>query len=501
MAASMQLTDLFDLSFKGRRGDIGLEYEDVNGHVQTFTFGDLDLRASGMAAALDALGLKAGDRLMVQLPNSVEFIIIFLACVRMGVIFVPVNVLYRRREVEHIVSDSAPALCVVTPESLAHLPPGAPAIELADMADQAADTARLNTWRKPTRTSQDGDAPAALVYTSGTTGRSKGAVLSHNNFAANALNLIVAWAMTPADRYLGVLPLFHVHGLGNGAVGWLVSGCRMRLVDRFDASRIAAQFEAFQPTVFFGVPTMYVRMLELDAAAAARIGTGVRLFVSGSAPLPAAVLESFRDKFAHTILERYGMSETLMNISNPYVGERRPGTVGLPLPGVSVRIVDHAGAPLGDDVIGEVELRGSNVFSGYWNNPAATAAAFRDGWFRTGDLAQRSSDGYYTLRGRSSDLIISGGFNIYPREIEEVILEHPGVREVAVIGSPDERRGEVPVAYVVSDGPLDNAALGEACRRALASFKAPRAFVRVESLPRTALGKVQKHLLPPWSGT
>jgi len=313
------------------------------------------------------------------------------------------------------------------------------------------------------------------------------------------MNLVGAWAMTSTDRYLAALPLFHVHGLGNGVMCWLVSGCRMRLVDRFDASRIALQMETFEPTVFFGVPTMYVRLLELDADVAARIGSRARLFVSGSAPLPAAVLEAFRDKFAHTILERYGMSETLMNISNPYAGERRAGTVGVPLPGVSVRIVDHAGMPLGDNAIGELELRGSNVFAAYWNNPAATAAAFRDGWFRTGDLAERSSDGYYTLHGRSSDLIISGGFNIYPREIEEVLLEQPGVREAVVVGAPDPRRGEVPVAYIVSDDPFDEDALRQACGRLLASFKAPRGYVQVASLPRTVLGKVQKHLLPPWS--
>lgn len=226
----------------------------------------------------------------------------------------------------------------------------------------------------------------------------------------------------------------------------------------------------------------------------------MRLFVCGSAPLPPAVLEAFEARFGHRILERYGMSETLMNISNPYDGERRAGTVGVPLPGVSVRITDHTGVPVGDNTVGEVELRGANVFSGYWNDPEATTTAFRDGWFRTGDLARRSADGYYTLCGRGSDLIISGGFNIYPREIEEVLLEQPGVREVAVVGAPDQRRGEVPVAYVVSDGLLDEAALSEACRRSLASFKMPRGFVQVEALPRTALGKVQKHLLPPWSG-
>ena len=496
MTAVMDLTDLFSLSFEGRRDVVGLEYESADGQLQEFTFGDVDSRAERMAATLEARGLKQGDRLMVQLPNSVEFLDIFLACLRLGVIFVPVNVLYKEREVQHIVTDCSPALCVVAPELKANLPPN---IESVEVADLAAEAETLGGLRAGARKSGDGDAPAALVYTSGTTGQSKGAVLSHKNFAANAMNIVAAWGMTHIERYLAVLPLFHVHGLGNGVAGWLACGCRMRLVGRFDATRIVGQFDSFRPTLFFGVPTMYVRLLELDADVAARIGKSVRLFVSGSAPLPASVLEAFREKFGQTILERYGMSETLMNISNPCAGERRAGTVGLPLPGVSVRIVDHTGVPVGDNTIGELELRGPNVFSGYWNNPAATAAAFRDGWFRTGDLAERSADGYYTLRGRSTDLIISGGFNIYPREIEELLLEQPGVKEAAVVGAPDPRRGEVPVAYIVSDGSIDETALNEACKRSLASFKMPRGFVQVASLPRTALGKVQKHLLPPWS--
>jgi malonyl-CoA/methylmalonyl-CoA synthetase len=225
----------------------------------------------------------------------------------------------------------------------------------------------------------------------------------------------------------------------------------------------------------------------------------MRLFVSGSAPLPAAVLEQFRDRFGHTILERYGMSETLMNISNPYGGERRPGSVGLPLPGVTTRIVRPDGGLAGVNEIGELQVRGPNVFPGYWRQPDATADAFAEGWFKTGDLAERSDDGYHTLRGRRTDLIISGGFNIYPREIEEVLTEFPGIREAAVVGIADARRGELPVAYVVADAAIDLAALEAKCRSMLASFKVPRAFVRVASLPRTALGKVQKHLLPPWT--
>jgi malonyl-CoA/methylmalonyl-CoA synthetase len=260
----------------------------------------------------------------------------------------------------------------------------------------------------------------------------------------------------------------------------------MRLLPRFEYQTIEQQLLDFRPTLFFGVPTMYVRLLNCAPETARDIGKSMRLFVSGSAPLPSQVLEDFRSLFGHTILERYGMTETLMNISNPYVGERRPGAVGLPLPSVSVRI----------DETGELYIKGPNVFSGYWRRPDATAAAFHDGYFRTGDIGVRSDDGYYTLMGRRSDLIISGGFNIYPREIEEFLLEQPEVREAAVAGLPDPVRGEIPVAYVVCDAEFDTAQLSERCRAALASFKIPRSFVRVDSLPRTALGKVQKHLLP-----
>lgn len=338
-----------------------------------------------------------------------------------------------------------------------------------------------------------------IIYTSGTTGRAKGAVLTRGNLAANASHLVDAWEITTGDRYLAVLPLFHVHGLGNGVCSWLASGCLMRLVERFDAARAVEWFEDFRPTLFFGVPTIYLRMLEWDAAAAKQIGSRTRLFVSGSAPLPPQVHEAFLMRFGHTILERYGMSETLMNTGNPLDGERRPGSVGVPFARVSARIVDAAGAEVPDETVGELEVRGPNVFASYWRNDEATARAFRGGWFRTGDMAERASDGYFTLRGRSSDLIISGGFNIYPREIEEVLLEVAGVREVAVVGAPDARRGEVPVAYVVAANAVTDDALRAACSTAIASFKVPRAFVRVESLPRTALGKVQKHLLPEWS--
>jgi malonyl-CoA/methylmalonyl-CoA synthetase len=251
---------------------------------------------------------------------------------------------------------------------------------------------------------------------------------------------------------------------------------------------------------------VYVRLLELDEATAREIGAGARLFVSGSAPLPAHVHSEFEARYGHRILERYGMSETLMTIGNPYAGERRAGSVGVPFPGTAVRILDpslgsgHApdGTPVPDGSTGELWVRGPTVCAGYWNRPDATDAAFVGGWFRTGDLGARDADGYYTLRGRGSDLIISSGFNVYPREIEDVLLELPGVREAVVVGAPHPRKGEVPVAYVVADDPFVPDALRAGCAASLASFKVPVGVVRVDALPRTALGKVQKHLLPPW---
>jgi malonyl-CoA/methylmalonyl-CoA synthetase len=455
----MSLLDLFDLSLMGRRDQIGLEC----GQEQ-YTFGEIDARSNRMARLLQARGFAAGDRLCVQLANAVETIDLYLACLKLGVIFVPINLLYKEREVGHILGDAEPRAFVRTDGA-------------REMACQAA---RLEPERP--RVCLDGETPAAIIYTSGTTGQSKGAVLTHHNLAANAVNLLAAWQITRADRLLLVLPLFHVHGLGNGLHCWLLSGCRLRLEERFEHQRAAEMFLGFRPTLFFGVPTMYVRLLE----APAEIAASMRLFVSGSAPLAPQVLEGFRNRFGHVILERYGMTEALMITSNPYIGERRPGTVGKPLPGVAVKLGEN----------GEAYVRGPNVCAGYWRQPEATREAFADGWFRTGDLAERSEDGYYTLRGRRSDLIISSGFNIYPREIEELLLEQEGVAEAAVVGMPDPLRGEIPVAFLVPRGAgFDPASLETVCREKLASFKTPRRFLTVDKLPRTALGKVQKHLL------
>jgi len=472
----MNLRSWFDTSFRLRPAEPALEWKGA-----TYTFGDIDARSNRMAHALAARGFQRGDRLAVYLANSLDFIDLYLACTKLGVIFVPVNILYRERELSHILSDAEPKLLVTEKEL--------PALR----AEAAGHVAQLP------ETPLDGDAPAALVYTSGTTGVSKGAILTHNNFAVNASNLLDAWRITSSDRFLLALPLFHVHALANGLHCWLLSGCRMRLLERFEHEKAAAEFLDFRPTLFFGVPTVYVRLLETPLETARQIGRSMRLFVSGSAPLPAQVLEDFRKLFGHTILERYGMTETIMNISNPYDGERRPGSVGFPLPGVQARIVNAEGSEVPDGETGELYLKGPNVFPGYWRRDDATRAAFVDGWFKTGDIAQRSPDGYYTLCGRRSDLIISGGFNIYPREIEEFLMEQPEVAEAAVAAAPDRVRGEVPVAYIVprgdAQGSCDTNALEARCRENFASFKCPRRFIVVEKLPRNALGKVQKHLL------
>jgi malonyl-CoA/methylmalonyl-CoA synthetase len=463
----MVLAELFDRSLIERCDTPALEFRD-----RAWTFGDIEQASNRLANILTERGLRSGDRLCVYLANSPELIFLYLACVKRGVIFVPINILYRDREIAHILEDAEPKAVV------GELP-GAwtPGELIAAGANVSAARPKLSC---------DAATPAAIVYTSGTTGVSKGAVLSHGNFAANAASLLAFWKITSSDRLLLPLPLFHVHGLGNGIHCWLASGCRLRLLERFDHRTAIAEILDFKPTLFFGVPTIYVRLLDVAPDAARAIGAAMRLFVSGSAPLAPQVLEEFRALFGHTILERYGMTETLMITSNPYDGERRAGRVGPPLPGVALRLAE-----------GELYVRGPNVFAGYWKRDDATREAFVDGYFRTGDLATCSDDGYYTLVGRKSDLIVSGGFNIYPREIEEFLAEQPEVAEAAVVGVPDRLRGEVPLAYVVAGGALDPAALEQKCRAALASFKIPRAFIVVGKLPRNAMGKIQKHLLPP----
>jgi len=440
--------------------------------------------------AISRGGVTAGDRLAIILSNRIEYLDLFLAAARLGVIVVPINILYREREAGHILRDSQPKALVDA--GTAPVQSDVPIWQVDELTAEAriggATAAHIPL---------NGDTPAALIYTSGTTGAAKGAIITHGNLAANALTLVDAWRITADDRLLLALPLFHVHGLGNGIHCWLRSACRMRLLERFDHAAAAATLLDFRPTLFFGVPTMYVRLLDVDAASARNIGRSLRLAVSGSAPLAPQILSEFERLYGQRILERYGMTETLMTLSNPYDGERRAGTVGFPLPGVETRIVDDSGADVATGTVGELMVKTPTLCAGYWSQPELTAMAFKDGWFRTGDLAKRSDDGYYTLCGRRSDLIISGGFNIYPREIEELLGEHPAVAEVAIAGAPDRVRGEVAIGFVVlaNGATASEVDLIEFCRARLASFKVPRAIRFVDRLPRTALGKVQKAAL------
>ncbi len=493
-SARGSLIELYAGSLLARRDQPAVEYTRGDGQTASLTFGQLDSRSNRLAIVLAARGLTRGDRLGFYLVNRIEIVDLWIACVKLGVIVVPINVLYKEREIRHILLDAEPVAVVTTLMQMTEFPSGAVCWDIDELTAAAVSAPDVAP-----EAALDASSPAALVYTSGTTGASKGAVLTHGNFAANARSVAECWKITSDDRYLAVLPLFHVHGLGNGIQTWLAVGCHMKLVERFDHVTAADLFESYRPTLFFGVPTMYVRLLDVADDRARAIGTNARLFVSGSAPLPAHVHEAFRAKYGHMILERYGMTETLMNVSNPYDGERRPGTVGFPFPHVDVRILAEDGTEVGVDDTGELFVRGPNVCAGYWRRPDATATAFANGWFRTGDIGKRSADGYITLEGRRSDLIISGGFNIYPREIEELLMGQAGVREATVVGVADRLRGEIPVAYVVATSLFDeNAALAQ-LRTQLASFKIPRGIVRVDSLPRTALGKVQKHLLPTFT--
>ncbi|MDP9122409.1 MAG: AMP-binding protein [Acidobacteriota bacterium] len=486
------------------------------------SYGELFERARQIAVELAVRGLWRGDRIAFFLGNRVEFVTAYLAAIKLGAVMVPINLAYRRREIEHILEDAAPCLLLTERDQLPVLEEivrgGAgrrgslPEVVLAeDLAGWPAGPVPPGEGVSGSAASgplavaapAGGDDLAAILYTSGTTGRSKGAMLTHNNLMATVTALLAAWGFLPDDVLLLCLPLFHVHGLVVGLHCALAVGATVHLERRFEAAAVVEALGGGLPTLFFGVPTLYVRLIEaLRREGAPRAFAGMRLFCSGSAPLPAEVFTAFRELTGHTILERYGMTEAGMILSNPYAGPRRPGEVGTPLPGVSVRVVDGAGRDTAPAEAGELLVRGGNVFAGYWQAPDKTASSFTQDelgrrWFRTGDLARQDpATGSFTLLGRSRELIISGGFNVYPREVEETLTAFAGIREAAVVGRPHPEWGEVPVAFLVSDGPVDEAALVDFCKGQLAGFKVPRLFRYLDALPRNALGKVQKQLLP-----
>ncbi|MEO8848310.1 MAG: AMP-binding protein, partial [Casimicrobiaceae bacterium] len=450
-----------------------------------------------IAHALVAAGCVPGDRVAVQTDKHWQVLALYLATLRAGLVYLPLNPAYQRAELAYFFADASPRVIVCRAEMLgviATLAKDATVLTLdahgGELLDRAAvhDEAFATVARAP-------DDLAAILYTSGTTGRSKGAMLSHRNLASNALALVEAWQFNRGDVLLHALPVYHVHGLFVAVHCALLSAARMLWLARFDAHEVAQLLP--HATVMMGVPTFYTRLLR-EPSFTRQVADGVRLFVSGSAPLLADTFHEFEARSGQRILERYGLTETGMNTSNPYAGPRIAGTVGPPLAGIDVRIVDAAGVACVPGTVGEIEVRGPNVFRGYWQMPERTEEAFTaDGWFRTGDLGMWSAEGHVAISGRAKDLIISGGLNIYPKEIEDRIDAIAGVLESAVIGIADADFGEAVVAVVVArEGhALTEAAVIAALKRDIAHFKVPKRVVFAADLPRNAMGKVQKSAL------
>jgi len=465
-------------------------------------YGALLEQSARFAGALVARGVTPGERVVVRVESSPEAVLLYVACLRLGAIFVPANPGGTAAEFDYLLHDADPRLAVVSPaqrESLRAVAEATGNCPLETLgADGEGSLPELAQRTAPAVLSEPvaASAVAALVYTSGTTGRPKGAMLTQANLAANAVALARAWRFSGQDRLLHALPLFHVHGLFVAINTVVVSGAGLLLLPRFDATAVLQHLP--QATVFMGVPTHYTRLLQepgLDRGAAAR----VRLFVSGSAPLLPQTLDQFRDRTGQTILERYGMTETLMNTSNPYAGARLPGSVGLPLEGVAVRVTEGAGgATVGTGTIGTLEVKGPNVFAGYWRDLHKTRSAFSaDGWFKTGDLGRLDAQGYVWIVGRATDLVISGGYNVYPKEVEAELDAVAGVSESAVFGVPHAYFGEgVTAAVVLKPGvTLSEAQLLEQLRMRLSGYKVPKRIVFVPQLPRNTMGKVRKDAL------
>ncbi len=467
----------------------------LTGDGRTISRADLDAGSARYGRALLAQGARPGDRVAYQIEKSPEGLLLYLGCLRAGLVALPMNPAYLADEVGYMLGNAEPQVFVGDPARMEELRPAAPRLltldaggrgSLADAA--AAEPADLDPVRL-----QPGDL-AAMLYTSGTTGRPKGAPLSHANLASNARVLAEAWAFSAEDLLLHALPVFHAHGLFVASHVSLLSGAVMLWQDRFDAARVMAVLP--QATVMMGVPTFYTRLLDRPDFGRETCRS-LRLAISGSAPLLAETWREFERRTGHAILERYGMSEILMHTGNPLHGERRPGTVGLPFAGSQVRIVDGDDRDLPAGGIGAVLVKGPNVFAGYWRMPEKNKQEFTaDGWFRTGDLGTLSDDGYLTLVGRAKDLVITGGLNVYPPEVETVIDELAGVVESAVIALPHRDLGEAVTAVVKRRDPdLGEAAVIAHCKARLAGFKVPKRVLFVDELPRNAMGKVQKKVL------
>lgn len=496
-------------AFPKQMEQIAVEAVEPDGRSLYYTWADLDRGSARMANLLQSLQLPEGSRIAVQVEKSVEAMMLYLATLRAGYVFLPLNTAYQGAEMEYFISDAEPAVVVCAPGNFGW-------VSKLAFNRGVGHVYTLGTDRTGTlleRAAHHGDAQepvarraddlAAILYTSGTTGRSKGAMLTHGNLLTNAATLKVYWGWQEGDVLIHALPIFHVHGLFVAIHGALINGSPMIWFSRFEPAAVIDRFK--DATVFMGVPTLYVRMLA-DARLDREKAAHMRLFISGSAPMLIETFRAWRRRTGHAILERYGMSETIMLTSNPYAAdprfdnqdERRGGTVGFPLPGVGVRVQGDDGQPLGRGEIGNIQVQGPNVFKGYWRMPEKTAEEFTaDGWFKTGDVGMQDERGYFSIVGRSKDLIISGGYNVYPAEVEGFINELPGVDESAVIGVPHPDFGEVGVAVIVprAGAQIDGQAVIDALRAQLAHFKVPKRCYVVDSLPRNTMGKVQKKLL------
>ncbi len=466
-----------------------------------FSWDDIDRTTARIANALTSLGLSDGARVAVQVEKSPEALLLYLACLRAGLVYLPLNTAYREAEIDYFLGNAEPEVVVCSPGNEDWIRPiatrlkGAHVYTLGETGDGSLPTFVAGfDERFETRERTDQDL-AAILYTSGTTGRSKGAMLTHGNLSSNALVLDLAWRWRASDVLLHALPIFHVHGLFVASHGALLAGAKMIWLDRYDPATLCRLMP--RATVFMGVPTMYVRLLDTPAFTR-ETARNMRLFISGSAPLLTETFVRFEERTGRRILERYGMSETAMLVSNPHDGNRVAGTVGLPLPGVSLRIVDDQGKPGPWGEIGNIQVKGPNVFAGYWRMPEKTREEFTDdGWFKTGDVGRTDANGYVAIVGRSKDLIISGGYNVYPKEIESYLNDMAGVEESAVFGLPDRDFGEAVTAVVVAraGATLDPGALLAELKARIAGFKVPKAIHLVPELPRNQMGKVQKNVL------
>ena len=455
------------------------------------SYAQLDAAVQRMAGALLVRGVGVGDRVLVQVPKTPQAVALYLACLKVGAVYAPINTAYTEREVAYFLADAEPALFVGSDDSMGA---GGVPVETLDAAGGGSLAALAAASQPVAATTPRDDADlAALIYTSGTTGRAKGAMLSHGNLFSNAATLCDYWGWRSDDVLLHALPIFHVHGLFVALHCAFLAGTPAIFLPRFDAGAVVR--EMARATVLMGVPTFYSRLLaqpEFNAAACVHM----RLFISGSAPLTAQTFAAFEERTGKRILERYGMSETVMISSNPLDGERVAGTVGFALPDVEVRIADANGEPLPCGQVGGIEVRGPNVFAGYWRMPEKTASEFRaDGFFVTGDLGEMDADGRIAIVGRSKDLVISGGYNVYPKEVEALLDDMPGVVESAVVGVPHADFGEAVLAVVVAEEHVGSAQVDAFLKGRLARYKQPKQVVRVPELPRNAMGKVQKQAL------